>query len=95
MINIQNIDDNECLKWCIVRYLNPADHHPVRIARADNDFLKKLDFKDIKFPAKIRDIQKIKKIVLSALVLLVMKIKKNIKCMCQKNVVKKNMLIYH
>ena len=61
MINIQNIDDNECLKWCIVRYLNPADHHPVRIAKADKDFVKKLDFKDIKFPTKIRDIHKIKK----------------------------------
>ena len=61
IINIQNIDDNECFKWSIVRYLNPADRVPGRITKADNDFAKKLDFKDIKFPVKIRDIHKIEK----------------------------------
>ena len=30
LINIQNNDDNECFKWCLVRYLNPADHHPAK-----------------------------------------------------------------
>ena len=54
-MNIQKIDDNECFKWSLVRYLNPADHHP-----ADKDFAKKLDFKGIKLPAKIRDIMKIR-----------------------------------
>ena len=28
LINIQNTDDNEYFKWCLVRYLNPVDHHP-------------------------------------------------------------------
>ena len=60
-INIQNIDDNECFKWCLVRYLNPVDHHQARITKADKDFAKKLDFKDIKFPVKVRDIHKIEK----------------------------------
>ena len=58
MINIQNINDNECFKWGIGRYLNSADHHPARITKDDKDFTKKLDSKDIKFPVKIRDIQK-------------------------------------
>ena len=35
LINIQNIDDNECFKWCLVRYLNPADHNPIRITKPD------------------------------------------------------------
>ena len=61
LINIQNIDDNECFKWCLVRYLNPADYHPLRITKADKDFTKKLDFKDIKFSVKIRDIHRLKK----------------------------------
>ena len=26
LINIQNINDNECFKWCLVRYLYPPDH---------------------------------------------------------------------
>ena len=35
--------------------------HPARITKADKGFPKRLDFKDIKFPVKIRDIHKIKK----------------------------------
>ena len=61
MINIQNIDDNDCFKWCLVRYLNPAGHHPARITKADKDFAKRLDFKVIKFPVNSRDIPKIVK----------------------------------
>ena len=61
MINIQNIDDNECFKWCLVRYLNPKNRHPVGITKAGQDFLKRIAFKDIKFPVKIRDIHKIEK----------------------------------
>ena len=56
MINIQNIDDNECFKWSIARYLHPENHYPARITKADKYFADKLDFKDIKFPVKIRDI---------------------------------------
>ena len=45
--------------------LNPADHNPRRITKADKDFAKKRDFKT-KFPVKIRDIHKIgKKISIS------------------------------
>ena len=61
LINNQNTDDNECFKWCLVRYLNPADHNPTRITKSDKDFAKRLDFKDIKFPVKMRDIHKIEK----------------------------------
>ena len=42
--NIQNIDDNECFKWSIVRYLNPANHHAVKARKTDN-FSKKRDLK--------------------------------------------------
>ena len=43
----------------IVRYLNPTDHNSRRIVEADQDFSEKLDFKDIIFQVKIRDIYKI------------------------------------
>ena len=56
-----NIDDNECFGWCLVRYLHPADHHPARITKAHRDFARKLNFEVIKFPVKIRDIYKIEK----------------------------------
>ena len=61
LTNIQNIYDNECFKWSIVRHLNPENHHPARITKTDRDFAEKLDFKNIKFPIKIRDIHKIEK----------------------------------
>ena len=83
LISIQNIDDNE---WYLVRYLYPADHHPARLIKAGKYFARELDFKDIKFPGKIKDINKT---VLSPLVFLVIKIRKNIQSMYQKNAVKK------
>ena len=45
----------------MIRYLNPADHHPARITKSDKNFTKTLDFKDIKFPVKTRNIHKIEK----------------------------------
>ena len=59
----------------MVRYLKPADYHPARITKAGKDFAKRLDFKDIKFPVKTRDIHKIEKGILLALAFLVMKTK--------------------
>ena len=38
-----------------------TDHHPTRIAKFDKDFAKTLDFKDLNFPVKIKDIHKIEK----------------------------------
>ena len=53
LINIQNIDPNECFNWSIDRYLNPADHNSIRITKAVKDFAKKIDFKNIKFLVKV------------------------------------------
>ena len=61
LINIRNINDNESFKWSLIRYINPADHDPARIIEADKEFTKKLDFKDIIFPGKNKDIRKIEK----------------------------------
>ena len=55
LINIQNTEGNECFKRCLVRHINPADHHPARFTKADKDFAKRFDFKDIKFPVKTRE----------------------------------------
>ena len=51
-INIQNIDDNECFKFSIVSYLNPANYYPARITKADKFFSKILDSKNI-FQSKL------------------------------------------
>ena len=87
----QNFYYNECYKWSSVRYLNPEDLHPSRILSVGKYFAKELDFKDVKVP--VDTFTKAKKKTLP-LVFLVMKIRKNIKFMYQKNVLHKNMLTY-
>ena len=61
MINIQNIDDNKCFKWFLIRHLHPVDYHPAIVRHVDKDFARELDFKDERILVKIRDIHKIKK----------------------------------
>ena len=81
MINIQNTDDNECFKWCLVRCVNPTDHNPRKITKIDKDLTKRFDLKNVTFSLKIIYVNKIekkkkKKRIPLALVFLVMKIKK-------------------
>ena len=61
LINIQNIDDNEYFKWCLIEYLHPADDNGRRITKADKDFAKKT------VPSQKRNIHKIEKRILSPL----------------------------
>ena len=86
---------NECFKWCLVRCLHPADHHPGKISKSDKDFAKSLDFKDIKFPVKIRDVHKISKKNSINISVFVSKGKKKYPVCVLKNIVKINMLIYY
>ena len=74
LINIQNINDNECFKWYLVRYLDPADHRLSKIVKTDKDFAKEIHFKDIRFLPKL-SFYKIEKNNCSILALLVMKTK--------------------
>ena len=67
---------NECFKWSLVSYLNPADRNLARVRKADKDFPKK--------PEKLEKFTKLKKRIPSALVFLVMKIRENIQFMYQK-----------
>lgn len=55
MINTQNIGDKECFKWCLVRNLHHADHHPARITKVEKNFSGELDLTDITFPAEIKN----------------------------------------
>ena len=66
-----------------------------RIIKAAKYFAKRVDFKDIKFPVKTRDIHKIENKNPSASAFLVMALRKNIQFMYHKNYVKKNMLTYY
>ena len=90
--NIQNMNDNKCFE---VRYLHPGDHHQARVKKIDEILAAELDFEGIKFTAKIKDITKSKKRILSVLVTLVLKIRENNQSIYQKSVPKTNILIYY
>ena len=56
IINIKNEDD-KCFLWSILRYLHPKEIHGERLTdliKYEND----LNFKEINFPVKVRDITK-------------------------------------
>lgn len=46
LINIQN-KDKECLRWWLVRDLNPENRNPIKIKYFDREFTKQ--HKDIRF----------------------------------------------
>ena len=54
LINIKNKDD-ECFKWCHVRFINPTNSHPERINKQDKKIASTLHYRGIKFPLKARD----------------------------------------
>ena len=95
LINIRNTDDNECYKWCLVRYLILADHHPTRITKTDKAFTKRLDFKDIRFPVNIRGIHKIEKKNSISTGVFGYENKEKHPIYVSKNVMKINMLLYY
>ena len=92
MINVQNIDVNECFKWCLVRYLNSAGHNPRRITKADKDFAKRLDFENIKLSIKFKVIQQIAKNNFIGIGVLGYENQEKCTICVSKDVVKKNML---
>ena len=61
LTNIHSTKDNEYFKWYLVKYLHPADHDSGVIKKIDRLFEDYIDFDDIKFPAKIKGINKIEK----------------------------------
>ena len=58
LIDIYNTDDNECFKWCLVRYLNTADHNARIIKKANKNFAKRLDFTLNSFQSKLETLTK-------------------------------------
>ena len=56
IINIQN-KDNKCFLWSILRYLHPVQMNQVRLTDL-RDYENDLNFKQINFPVKVKDITK-------------------------------------
>ena len=60
LINLKN-KDNQCFRWCHIRYLNPQEKYPQRIKKSDKEYIDKLDYSGIEFPITIKQINKIEK----------------------------------
>ena len=76
-------------------YLHPAEDNLRKITRADKDFAKKHDFEDIKFQSKLETFTKLQKNFFINISIFRYENKENIQSMCQKNALKKHMLIYY
>ncbi|CAB4012236.1 uncharacterized transposon-derived [Paramuricea clavata] len=61
LINIENMDDNECFRWCHVRHLMSKAKRATKITRSDRKFAETLDYRGIDFPVRIDDIPKIER----------------------------------
>ena len=60
LINMKN-EDNECFRWCHIRYLNPQNKDPQRIKRTDKEYINQLDYSGIEFPVTVKQYNKIEK----------------------------------
>ena len=60
IINIKN-DDDECFRWCHIRYLFPQNKNPQRIKECDRRCVKDLDYTGIEFPVSINQYNRIEK----------------------------------
>ena len=54
LINLKN-KDNECFKWCHIRFINPQNKDADRIKKQEKKIAETLDYRDINFPMKARD----------------------------------------
>ena len=73
IISLKN-EDNECFKWAITRALNPVENHPERIDRELRETSKVLNWRGLKFPVNLSDINEFEIIILQFLLMyLVMK----------------------
>ncbi|CAB4004929.1 Collagen EMF1-alpha [Paramuricea clavata] len=59
LINIENMDDNDCFRWCHVRHLKLKEQKANKITKPDREFAKVLNYDGIEFPVRIDDIPKI------------------------------------
>ena len=60
LINLKN-KDNECFRWCHIRYLNPQGKDPQRIKKDERQYIKNLDYQGIKFPVNVNQYNKVEK----------------------------------
>ena len=56
---LQDNDDDECFKWCQIRFLNSQETNPQRINRVDKQMINELNYDGIAFPVTQKQCNKI------------------------------------
>lgn len=60
LINLEN-EDNDCFRWCHIRYLNPKENNPQRIKKSDKRMVEQLNYQHTEFPVAVKHYNKIEK----------------------------------
>lgn len=58
LISLQNKDD-ECFRWCHIRYLNPQEKDAQQIKKTDRKMLQELNYQGVEFPVATKHYGKI------------------------------------
>ena len=58
LVNMKNTD-NECFRWCHIRYLNPRDKDAQRIKKTDRKMVQELNYQAVEFPVAAKHYTKI------------------------------------
>ena len=57
-VNLKN-EDNECFRWCHIRYLNPQEKDAQRIKKTDRKMVEELNYQGVEFPIATKHYGKI------------------------------------
>ena len=58
LVNLKN-EDNECFRWCHIRYLNPQEKDAQRIKKTDRKMVEELNYQAVEFPIATKHYGKI------------------------------------
>ena len=58
LVNLKN-EDNECFRWCHIRYLNPQEKDAQRIKKTDRKMVEELNYQGVEFPVATKHYGKI------------------------------------
>ena len=57
LVNLKN-DENECFRWCHIRYFNPQEKDPQRIKKSNKRMVEDLNYQDTEFSVSAKDYTK-------------------------------------
>nr|DAC81289.1 TPA_asm: PolB [Corynactis coral adintovirus] len=60
LVNMKN-EDNECFRWCHIRYLNPQNKDPQRIKKVDRLAVQSLNYNGVEFPVAVKSYNRIER----------------------------------